>query len=201
MASVASDTIGGFNRFLDDQKKAAGTATLTLNQFDDIYERVFEPGDIQAVKPLSNETFVPRGSTALLDAIGRSVTDTGKRLEAMSEGDRPEKVIVVIITDGQENASREFTSAKVNELISHQRDVYGWEFVFLGANQDAITTASTFGIKGANAMTYAANSVGTQSAFASTSRNMASFRAGTAKTMAYSAQDRAEQNKAGVKKP
>jgi hypothetical protein len=201
MASVASDTIGGFNRFLDDQKKAEGTATLTLNQFDDQYERAIEPSDIQAVAPLTDETFVPRGMTALLDAIGRSITDTGKRLEEMPEGDRAEKVVMVIITDGFENASSKFTKEKINEMIAHQRDVYGWEFVFLGANQDAIGTATTFGIKGANAMTYAHNAVGTQSAFASTSRNMAAFRAGTSKTMAYSAQDRDDQDKAGVKKP
>src|SRR5688572_21912856 len=100
MHSVASDTIGGFNRFLADQQKAPGQATLTLNQFDDVFERVIDARDIQQAPPLTNESFQPRNSTALLDAIGRSIRDTGQRLAAMPEPERPGKVVMVIITDG-----------------------------------------------------------------------------------------------------
>lgn len=199
MQSVADDTIGGFNKFLEDQQRAPGTATITLNQFDDVFEHVIEAKPVGDAKPLNRETFQPRGSTALLDAIGRSINETGKRLESMPENDRAEKVVFVIITDGHENASRDFSSQRINEMIRHQRDTYQWEFVFLGANQDAITTASKMGIGAANAMTYAANSQGTASAFAATSRNLVQMRCGASKTMAYSDADRQEQWKAGAK--
>lgn len=199
MESVKSDTIGGFNAFLDDQKKAGGEATITLAQFDDVYEVLYFALPIVDAKRLDSATFVPRGSTALLDAIGRTIHDTGKRLEAMPEGERPEKVIFVIVTDGEENASKEFTAAQVNDLITHQREKYNWEFVFLGANQDAITTAANLGIAGAASLTYAANSKGVQGAYASLSRSVTSRRAGITMGVDFSDEDRDTQKKAGVR--
>lgn len=199
MASVADDTIGGFNRFLDDQKKAPGTATLSLHQFDDVFETPIKAQDVKQVPDLTNKTFVPRGSTALLDAIGRSIGDTGSRLESVSENDRAEKVVFVIITDGHENASREFTNQKVFDMIQHQRDKYSWEFVFLGANQDAIKSAVNLGMSAKNSMTYASNAVGTRAAFQSASSNLRAFRSGDAKCMAFSDQDRKDQDAAGLK--
>jgi len=198
MASVASDTIGGFNRFLEDQKKVPGTATFTLNQFDDQYDRIVDALDIQKAAPLTKGTFVPRGMTALLDAIGKSIQDTGERLEAIPEAERPAKVIMLIMTDGMENASREFTKAKINDLISHHRDVYKWEFVFLGANQDAIGTATSYGIRGASAMTYAPNDIGTTRAFASASANMTKYRTGLVPDSSFTAEDRRQQKDAGA---
>ena len=176
MQTVAEDTIGGFNRFLEDQKSAPGEAVLTLIQFDDKYEAVYRAKPIAKARPLDHTTFVPRGSTALLDAIGRTIDEAGFRLSATPEKERPEKVIMVILTDGYENASRHFTMQKINEMISHQRDVYNWEFVFLGANQDAIATASQFGIAGDAALTYASTSTGTAAAFASMSDKMKLYR-------------------------
>lgn len=198
MSSVASDTIGGFNRFLDDQQKVPGEATLTLNQFDDQYERVLDAVQIKSAKPLNNSTFVPRGSTALYDAIGRSIEDTGKRLESKPEHERPSKVICVIITDGFENSSRKFTGSRISDMISEQRDKYQWEFVFLGANQDAIASAASIGINVANAMTYANNAQGVQSSYASLSRNLTQCRMHATATMAFSKADREEQDEAGA---
>lgn len=197
MQSVRDDTIGGFNRFLSDQQVAPGSANITLNQFDHEFETVLNGVEIKSARPLDGQTFVPRGNTALFDAIGRSINETGKRIEAMPESDRPEKVVFVIVTDGEENHSREFNKSKVMEMIQHQREKYQWEFVFLGANQDAIAAAGGIGISASNAMTYAHNSVGTCAAFASTSKNLRQFRAG-GQSMGYSVQDREAQANAGA---
>jgi len=199
MSSIAPDTIGGFNRFLEDQKKAPGTASITLHQFDHEFETVIHGKNVHDAKPLTNATFVPRGNTALLDAIGRAITDTGVRLESTPEDQRAERVVFVIITDGHENASHEFSSPRIAEMIQHQREKYSWEFVFLGANQNAITSASRIGISPTNAMTYAGNSAGTKAAFASTSENLVRMRSGAVASMSYSEKDRDLQRKAASK--
>lgn len=196
MASVATDTIGGFNTFLAEQKKQPGKATLTLAQFDDVYEVVHDGKPLAEVPELTSRTFVPRGSTALLDAIGNTINRTGKRLADMPDTERPGKVIVVILTDGFENASREFSKEKINEMIAHQRDKYQWEFVFIGANQDAIATAASYGIGAHSTMTYAANAVGTQHAFASVANLTSNYRAGRA--AAFTEADRDAQKDAGA---
>lgn len=197
MSAVANDTIGGFNRFLEDQQKAPGTAAITLHQFDDQFETVLKAVDVKSAQPLTHQTFVPRGNTALLDAIGRAIGDTGARLAAGPS----EKVVFVIITDGQENASHEYNQAKVHEMIEHQRDKYQWEFVFLGANQDAIKAATNLGMNAANAMTYAHNAAGTSQAFAAVSGNLSAMRSGTKRSMSYTDEQRLEQKKAGAKQP
>lgn len=201
MASVATDTIGGFNRFVSDQKKVPGMATLSLYQFDTVYERVIGPVSIQDVPDLTKDTFVPRGMTALLDAMGRAINDAGQRFSEMPEADRPSKVVMVVITDGLENSSKEFNEIGVNELITRQRDKYKWEFVFLGANQDAISTAASYGIGAANSMTYAANAGGVKGMTASLGRNMSNFRTGKVESMAFTDQDRKEQEDAGANQP
>lgn len=200
MAAVADDTIGGFNRFLNDQKGAPGTADITLHQFDDRFETPIKGLDVKTCPELTGSTFVPRGNTALLDAIGRAIGDTGARLSVLLEQDRAEKVVVVIITDGHENASHEYNQPKVFEMINHQRDKYKWEFVFLGANQDAIKAAANLGVSAANAMTYAHNAAGTSKAFQATSANLCRARgvSGQSVNMAYSEKDREEQKKAGA---
>lgn len=172
MESVADDTIGGFNRFLEDQKTGHGTATITLVQFDDRYETVYAGVPLEAAPKLTDQTFVPRGSTALLDAIGKTIDETGVRLAAMREEDRPEQVVMVILTDGCENASRRYDAHRIAEMIAHQREVYSWEFIFLGANQDAIATASAMGVAAGSSLTYAASSAGTNQAFDAVSRRM-----------------------------
>lgn len=198
MAQIAGDTIGGFNQFLEDQKKAAGTATISLHQFDDIYETVIDNKDIQSAQPLTDKTFVPRGMTALHDAIGRSINATGARISALPEDQRPEKVVFVIITDGAENASKEYDLAKVNAAITLQRETYKWEFVFLAAKQDAIHTGMSLGVAAANSMSYADNGAGTKRAFMSTSSNLKMMRSGASADMSYSAQDRQLQKDAGL---
>ena len=164
MASVRDDTIGGFNSFLQEQKAVPGSARVSLVQFDDQYESVYECRDVQDAPDLSPRTFVPRGSTALLDAIGRTLNATGARLAALPEAARPEKVLLVVMTDGLENASREFSARQVFDMITHQRDKYQWEVVFIGANQDAVLTGASYGLPASNALDYAATPAGTRHA-------------------------------------
>jgi hypothetical protein len=146
MASVLDDTIGGFNTLVEEQKAATGRARLTLTQFDDEYEIVHERRDVRGVEPLSRATYVPRGSTALLDAVGRTIMSVRAKIARDAATERPGKVVFVIITDGQENSSREFRREGVFELIREQESQAGWEFVYLGAHQDAITEAASLGI-------------------------------------------------------
>jgi hypothetical protein len=201
METVRMDTIGGFNEFLKTQKAAPGEATFTLVQFDDQYEIVHDGINIKEVPELIAETFVPRGWTALLDAIGRTVNTTGARLAALSEDERPSKVIFLILTDGEENKSTEFTRAKINEMIKHQTEVYQWDFVFLGANQDAIKSGESMGIKAGNSMTYVADSQGTADAFFSVGVTMCAYRSGdaTAKAAFFSDEDRVKQKRTETK--
>jgi hypothetical protein len=199
MHSVRSDTIGGYNKFLADQKSAPGAANVSLMQFDDQFESVYEGRLVAEAPELTTETFIPRGWTALLDAIGRTINRTGARLSATPEVDRPAKVLFIILTDGGENSSKEFTRDKVFEMITHQREAYKWEFLFLGANQDAIKTGAGIGIPSLNAMSYAANAVGTKSAFEATSSNVVTYRSGG--SAAYTKADRATQTAAGAVAP
>lgn len=194
MQSTRTDAEGGFNSFVADQRKIAGKCLVTLTQFDDVYEVVYSGRPISDVPPL---TLVPRNSTALLDAIGKTINDTGKRLAALSDADRPEHVIVVIITDGGENASREFKGDKIQEMIKHQRETYNWQFVFIGANQDAIATAASIGIPQANSLTFAANAVGTRGSYESLSNAVSHTRRTGGQTQ-FREEDREAQVKAGA---
>src|SRR5262245_56259735 len=178
MSSIASDTIGGFNRFLEDQQAVPGQATLTLVQFDYEYEVLYSGVPIAVVQPLTRDTFIPRGTTALLDAIGRTILESGEYLSALSEEQRPAKVIFVILTDGIENASKLYTSSRIHEMIDHQRKFYAWEFVFLGANQDAIASARRIGIPQGLAMSFAADGAGARDAFESLHANTRKVRVG-----------------------
>jgi len=193
MAMVEKDTKGGFDRFVRDQADAQGSAVLTLVQFDTDYEFVHKAKPIKEIPPLQ---FQPRGATALLDAVGKAIVETGERLEKTPEHDRPGKVVFVIITDGEENSSREYKKSRISEMIKHQTDKYGWQFVFLGANQDAIKEAGDIGILATAAMTYAHNGGGVTKAFAATSRTLTSFRAGQSMNMTYTAQEKKEAEEA-----
>lgn len=202
MKDVRKDTIGGFNAYIEAQRKVPGECVVSLVQFDDVYEPLYAAKPIQEAPLLSQETFVPRGFTAIFDAIARTIIETGKRLAAMSENQRPEKVIFVILTDGKENASQEFRDReKVFEMVGHQRDVYHWDFVFIGANQDAIKVGAGLNIGAGSTMTYAANSMGTQDAFTSVSNYTAHTRSSAghaAGASAFTAEDRNKQTKAGA---
>ncbi len=176
METVRADTIGGFNAFLAEQKAVPGAATLSLVQFDNEYETVHSVTRIQDVPELTAQTFVPRGSTALLDAIGRTVIATGARLAALPEADRPGKVLLVIMTDGQENASAEFTRPQIFDMITHQREKYQWQIAFIGANQDAIATGKSYGIPASNSANYAHTGDGTRAIMAEFSASTTRYR-------------------------
>jgi len=165
MSSIEKDAVGGFNTFLEEQKKLPGTASVTLVLFDNAYLTPVKNADINTVQPLNKKTYVPRGSTALLDAVGRTVSETGARLAAADESERPENVIICILTDGEENSSREFSLDQVKEMISHQKDKYNWEFIFLAANQDAFAGAGRLGIDRDKAFNFTADEQGTKGAF------------------------------------
>lgn len=196
MSSVRNDTIGGFNTFLKEQKDAEGKAFITLAQFDHEYEIVHDAVDIQDAPDLDVNTYVPRGSTALLDAVGRKVSSAKARIEGMKDEEKPEKVIFVIMTDGEENASKEFTREKVFELIKECEDKYDWDFIYLGANQDAIQEGARFGMRAANTMSYAASGIGTSDALRSMSANVSDYRgSGIKSALAFKDDQREQQDK------
>jgi hypothetical protein len=176
MGSVADAAIDGFNHFLFTQQTAPGQARLTLVLFDDEYLVPASSLPVVEVVPLDHTTYVPRNSTALLDAIGRTIDELGARLAALAPADRPGKVIVAILTDGLENASRHYTWRDVSARIRHQTDVYQWEFLFLGANQDAIATAAQLSIAAQNAATYHADGIGHGAGTAALARKITALR-------------------------
>lgn len=176
MSSVTDATIDGFNEFVSGQKAAGSNACLSLVQFDDQYEPNYEEVAITLVQPLNRDTYQPRGMTALHDALGKTIVRTGERLRAIPEHDRPDKVIFVIQTDGLENNSKEYTDEAVKKMVRHQEDVYNWEFVFIGANQDAVLTGAQLGVKSGSSLSYGHTDHGTQSAFRSVSNKTRLYR-------------------------
>lgn len=193
MSTIRGATIEGVNTFLEEQKKLPGDCLFSLIQFDDRYEIVWKNMPISRVPSLNENTFVPRGSTALLDAIGKTIDDTGAELAALPEEQRPGKIFFVIQTDGLENASDRYSPKQINEMIGHQRDVYKWEFIFMGANQDAISTAAQMGIGGASSLTYAASSSGVRGTYRGLSSAISHSRSSSgsaAGTVSFSDSDR-----------
>ena len=183
MQSMATAAIEGFNHFLTEQQNSTGLARLTLVLFDDEYLVPYASAPIGTVPPLTTETYAPRANTALLDAIGRTIDELGQRLATTPEPERPGKVIIAILTDGQENASTRFTTAQIAQRIRHQTDTYQWEFLFLGANQDAIATAASLNIGAANAATYVSDSLGQFAGSAALARKMKGIRSKAAGKM------------------
>lgn len=146
MSGLAADTIGGFNELIEKQKKIEGDAYVTTVLFDHEYEVLHDHVALEEVAPLTDKEYFARGSTALLDAVGRTIDAVGARLAATAEEERPEHVVFVITTDGMENSSREYTAQRVRGMIEHQQQKYSWQFVFLGANMDAVSEARNLGI-------------------------------------------------------
>jgi hypothetical protein len=176
MASVTEAAITGFNEFLRDQQNVEGQARLTLVLFDNEYLVPMDSIPVQEAVALDTTTYVPRASTALLDAIGTTIDNLGARLSAMPEADRPGQVIVAILTDGAENSSEKFTWKDISHKILEQTNTYKWQFLFLGANQDAIATAASLNIAAANASSYAGDKAGTYSSQRAVSRKMSAMR-------------------------
>jgi uncharacterized protein YegL len=164
MEPVRHDTEGGIKTFIEDQRKVPGRTTVSLYQFDTHHDEVHSFADVHGDLAYA---LVPRGGTALLDAVGFAVTKTGEHLAAMGEDSRPGEVVVLIATDGEENSSREYALPQVREMITRQQDAFGWQFVFIGANQDAFASGGAMGIHAAATADYAPDA--THAAFASAS--------------------------------
>ncbi len=161
MGGLEKDTIGGFNSMLQKQRSEQGECRVTTVLFDNRYTLLHDRIDIQAISPMTDKEYCVGGSTALLDAIGRTIGKIAEVQRNTAEAYRAEKVIFVIITDGEENASREFSAEKVRNLVSREKEQYGWEFLFLGANIDAVVTAGRFGISPDRAAEYVSDAEGT----------------------------------------
>ena len=191
MASIAGDVIGGLNTFVRAQAQVEGEACFTLVQFDNEYEVVHAHVPVQDVPPLTDQTYVPRGSTALLDAIGRTIVATGARLAMMAEADRPQVVIFAVQTDGLENASREFSRQRVFDMIRHQEAHYAWQFVFLAADQDAIAEGDKMGFAAASALDYDKDSGGVRALYSVMDLKVEAMRRARASKIDFDESDRA----------
>ncbi|MGI6733027.1 MAG: vWA domain-containing protein [Anaerovoracaceae bacterium] len=176
MSGLEADTIGGFNSMLAKQQAVEGECNITTVLFDNNYELLHDRIDIRAVSPITEKEYQVGGTTALLDAIGMTIHKIGNAQKHTAEDYRAEKVMFVIITDGEENSSRKYSVEKVKAQIERQKTKYGWEFIFLGANIDAVETAGRFGIASDRAVDYIADREGTELNFKVMANTVATFR-------------------------
>jgi uncharacterized protein YegL len=175
MHGIHTDMNGAITKMLSDQQDQPGYCLVDITTFDTVVERQYtdvRPDDVKG------EIIVPRGGTALLDAIGLTVVHLGERFARMDEDDRPDKVIIVVVTDGQENSSREYTAPQIKALVEEQTDRWNWTFVYLAANVDAFSTGSNMGFAKGSTIGYTASSVGTQSVYEATSNLVTRTRSG-----------------------
>ena len=161
MSGLENDTIGGFNSMLENQKAVDGECRITTVLFDNSHTLLHDRIDIHAVSPMTNTEYFVGGSTALLDAIGLTINNLVSVQRNTAEDYRADKVMFVIITDGEENSSREYSADKVHSMIEHEKEKYGWEFLFLGANIDAAKEAARFGIGADRSVNYKCDEAGT----------------------------------------
>ena len=177
MAGLEDDTIGGFNAMIEKQKGESGEAIISTVLFDDVSEVLHDRVDLRKIEPMTRNDYYVRGCTALLDAVGKAIHHIGNVHKYAREEDRPEKTLFVITTDGMENASREYTYARLKAMIERQKERYGWEFLFLGANIDAAREAARFGIHADRAANYHADHTGTAVIYEAVSEAVCSVRA------------------------
>ena len=161
MSGLESDTIGGFNSMIEKQRKEEGEAYISTVLFDDRTEVLYDRVPVAKVEPMNDKQYYVRGCTALLDAIGGAIRHIANVHKYAREEDRPEKTLFIITTDGMENSSRIYDYEKVKKMVEKEKDKYGWEFLFLGANIDAIEVAGRFGIGADRAINYECDSMGT----------------------------------------
>lgn len=161
MCGLEKDTIGGFNSLIEKQKKAEGEALISMVLFDGVSEVLYDRVDVKEIRPMTERDYTVRGCTALLDAIGGAIHHIGNVHKYARPEDVPEHTLFVITTDGMENASRRYDSDMVKRMVERQKTKYGWEFLFLGANIDAVETAGSFGIDADRAVNYQCDSEGT----------------------------------------
>jgi len=176
MSGLEADTIGGFNSMINKQKKEEGEAYVSTILFDNVSEVLHDRVSLEKIEPMNDRQYTVRGCTALLDAIGGAIHHIGNVHKYAREEDRPEHTMFVITTDGMENASRTYTAEKVKAMIERQKEKYGWEFLFLGANIDAVATARTFGISEDRAVRYQCDSKGTELNFHAVSNAVSAVR-------------------------
>ena len=177
MSGLEADTIGGFNSMIAKQKKEKGEAYISTVLFDDTCEVLYDRVPVNKVEPMNDNQYYVRGCTALLDAIGGAIHHIGNVHKYAREEDRPEKTLFIITTDGMENASRKYSYEKVKEMVERQKEKYGWEFLFLGANIDAIDVAGKFGIDSNRALNYVSDHKGTQLNYEVLNKTVSEFRA------------------------
>ena len=178
MQGLESDTMGGFNAMLKEQQNQEGTCRVTTVLFDDRYELLHDRENLSVVSPMTAEQYYVRGSTALLDAMGQTIERFGTLQKNLAPQERAEQVVMVIITDGMENASTRFTYGQVKHLVQRQQERFGWEFMFLGANIDAIGTAGQMGIRAERAANYHADSEGMPLVYSAVSATVGCMRQG-----------------------
>lgn len=177
MSGLEADTIGGFNSMIAKQKKEEGEAYISTVLFDDQTEVLYDRVPVSKVEPMNDKQYYVRGCTALLDALGGAIHHIGNVHKYAREEDRPEKTLFIITTDGMENSSHQYSYEKVKKMVERQKKKYGWEFLFLGANIDAIEVAGRFGIAANRAINYECDSKGTQLNYEVLSRTVSEFRA------------------------
>ena len=177
MAGLEADTIGGFNAMIQKQKAAEGEAYVSTILFDNHTEVIHDRVDIQMIQPMTRKDYYVRGCTALLDAVGKSIHHIANVHKYAREEDRPERTLFVITTDGMENASRDYSYEKLKAKIQRQKEKYGWEFLFLGANIDAAREAGRFGIDADHAANYHADTLGTAVIYDAVSEAVCNVRA------------------------
>jgi len=194
MRKIEADTRGGFNSLLEEQRDEPGTATVTLYDFNSSVEQVFEMQSLDSVPELTEENYTPGGNTALHDAMATAIKETGRQIAKQPDSEQPDHVLMVVLTDGKENAS-ETPVNTVEELIELRQEEDDWEFLFIGANQDAVLTAKELGLEKDRAMTMAYNDEGTQSAYTSTSAQITQIRR-EGSSDGFSEEDRKRQQEA-----
>jgi len=196
MSSIKKDMIGGFNSFIKAQRDSnIGDCRVFAYQFDTEYSTIFENLDVNKVADLTDATYQPRGGTALYNSLGKTINDIGAKLAALSESERPEKVLVVTITDGEDNSTLtnfpeavQYNAEKVKGMVTHQTEVYKWDFAYIGANQDAWAVGGSMGV--ANNLNYVADSHGTAVAFDNLTKSTLRYRsAAPATAFAFNRED------------
>ncbi len=206
MAGLEGDTIGGYNSMLDKQKKEEGEAIVSTVLFDDRSEVLHDRVNLDKMEHITEHEYYVRGCTALLDAVGGAIKHIATVHRYAREEDRPEKTLFIITTDGMENSSRRYSYEKVREMVECQKEKYGWEFLFLGANIDAVQVAGRFGIREDHAVNFECDSAGTQLNYDVLSRAVSSARANACMAQAVPAgwkeeieKDYRKRHKRGVK--
>jgi len=176
MNSIREDTIGGFNTFIEDQRKAEDDANITLIGFNQRVDEVYKSIDIKEIDLLTEKNYVPNGMTALYDAIGTAVGTMKEEIAKREEEDRPKQVIVVVITDGFENSSKEYSNTDVKTMIKRMETVHDWSFVYIGANQDAFEVGGGMGFKRRSTMSWDSDAAGSAQMYGTLSKSVKSYR-------------------------